>query len=96
MKREQTKSIKELLPLFIKEMGLESGLDEVRLFALWDEMLGPAIASATKQKRLQEGKLFVKSTSSVVRNYLFTERANLVFKINEAMEKKLIKDIVLY
>ena len=96
MKREQAKSIKELLPLFIQEMGLELGLDEVRVSALWDELLGPAIASATKQKRLKEGKLYVKLYSSVVRNHLFTERKNIMMKINEKMEKKLVTEIILY
>ena len=96
MKREQAKPVKELLALFVDEMGLEPGLNEVRVSALWDELLGPAVASATKQKRLSEGKLFVKITSSVVRNYLFTERTHLVARINEAMGKKLVTDIILY
>jgi predicted nucleic acid-binding Zn ribbon protein len=96
MKREQAKSMKELLPLFIQEMGLGPGLDEVRVSTLWDELLGPAIISATQQKRLKEGKLYVRLHSSVVRNHLFTERKNIMMKINEVLGKKLITEIILY
>jgi len=96
MKREQVKSIKEVLSLYIKEMGLESGLDEVRVCALWDELLGPSIASATKQKRLKEGKFYVQLQSSVVRSHLFTERKNIIVKINNAMGKTLITELILY
>jgi len=96
MKREQVKPIKDLLPLFIREMGLESGLEQVRVSALWDELLGPSIASTTKQKRLKEGKLYVQLHSSVVRNHLFTERNNIIMKLNKAMGKTLITDLILY
>ena len=96
MKREQAKSIKELLPLFIQEMGLESGLREARLSALWDELLGPAVASATRQKQLREDKFYVRLNSSVVRNYLFMERKSIVMKINQAMGKTTITDLILY
>ena len=96
MKRERVKSIKELLPLYIQEMGLERGLNETRVLALWDELLGPTIVSATGKKQLWEGKLYVKLNSSVVRSYVFTERNNIVAKINEAMKKKLVNELILY
>jgi len=96
MKREQTKSIKELMPLFIQEMGLEQGLNEARVSGLWDELLGASIAAATRQKSLKEGKLYVKLNSSVVRSYLFTERKQIMMKINEAMGKDLVTDLILY
>jgi len=96
MRRERVKSIKELLPLFIKEMGLERGLSEVRVLGLWDELLGPAVVSATGNKQLREGKLYVKLNSSVVRSYLFTERRNIVAKINDAMGKKIVTELILY
>ena len=96
MKREQAKSMKELMALFVKETGLEHGLNQTRVSALWDELLGPSIASATRQKQLREGKLCVWLNSSVIRSYLFTERKNIVTKINEAMGKTLITDLILY
>ena len=95
MKREPVKSIRELLPLFIKEMGLENGLNEARVSALWDQLLGEAVAAATRQKQLRDGKLYVKLSSSLVRSYLFTERKNILMKINEAMGKTLVTDLIL-
>lgn len=96
MKREQAKPIKELLPLFIKEMGLEPGLNQVRISALWDKLLGPVVASATRQKQLKEGKLYVQLNSSVVRNYLFTERNHIISKLNSEMGITVITELILY
>ena len=96
MKREQTKSMRELLPLLIQEMGWEPGLNEARVSALWDELLGPSVATATYRKQLKEGKFYVKLNSSVVRSYILTEKKNIMIKINEAMGKRVVTELILY
>ena len=96
MKREVTKSMKELLPLFIQEMGLGAGLDAARVSELWDQLLGPSITSATQHKRVWEGKLYVKLNSSVVRNYLYIDKINIMSRINDALGKPLITDLILF
>ncbi|MDR2585170.1 MAG: DUF721 domain-containing protein [Prevotellaceae bacterium] len=96
MKREEAKSIKDLFPLFIREMGLETGLSQTRVYALWDELMGPVISSATQQKQLKEGKLYVRLSSSVVRNWLFTKRQSIVQKMNANLGKEMVTDIILY
>jgi len=95
MKREEVKPIKELLGAFIREMGLERGLNEARISVLWDELLGPVVASSTQQKRLKDGTFFVRVNSSVVRNYLFTQRTGIADRINKAMGQTLVTDIIL-
>ena len=96
MKREQAKSMKELMALFIEEAGLGPGLDQERVSSLWDQLLGPSIASATLQKQLRDGKLYVRLRSSVVRNYLFMEQKSIMAKLNDAMGKSLVTELILY
>lgn len=96
MRREQAKSIKELMPLFIQEMGFEKGLNGVRALALWDELIGPVAVAAIEKREIKRGKLYAKINSSVVRNWLFIRRTNILEKINEVMGKNLVTEIVLY
>jgi len=95
MRREQAKPLKELLTLFIREHGLQAGLDEARVLALWDEQLGAVVVQATLQKRFREGKLYVRLGSSAVRSYLFTERRKIVDNMNKTLGRALITDLIL-
>ncbi|MCL2502117.1 MAG: DUF721 domain-containing protein [Bacteroidales bacterium] len=95
MQREQTKPLKELIDLFIKESGLQDGLNEARILTLWDELLGASVVRATLQKRFWEGKLYIRLSSSVVRSYLFTERSRIVERMNQALGKTIITDLIL-
>ena len=95
MQREPTKPLSELIDSFIEEFGLQDGLNQARVLALWDEQLGTAVAKATLQKRFKQGKLYVKLNSSVVRSYLFTERNRIVEKMNRTLGKAIITDLIL-
>ena len=95
MQREQTKPLNELIDLFIKECGLQNGLNEARVLALWDELLGVSVVKATLSKRFREGKLYVKLSSSVVRSYLFTERSRIVETMNKTLGKTIVTDLIL-
>ena len=95
MRREQAKPLKELLELFVQEYGLQAGLDEARVLALWDELLGAAVVRATLLKRFRDGKLYVRLSSSVVRSYLFTERKRIVERMNGALGREIITNLIL-
>ena len=95
MQREQPKPLSEHIALFVREYGLQDGLNQARVLALWDDLLGSAVVRATLQKRFSGGKLYVKLNSSVVRSYLFTERRVIVDKINQALGKVMVTDLIL-
>ena len=95
MRREQAKPLKELLGLYIKEAGLQEGLNGARVLALWEEMQTSGIQQATVEKSFNKGKLYLRIQSSAVRNYLFIDRQNIISKMNQTLGEALIKDIVL-
>ena len=95
MRREQAKPLRELLALYIKEAGLQEGLNGARVLALWEEMQAPCVQQATIEKSFNKGKLYLRIQSSAVRNYLFIDRQNVISKMNQALGEVLIKDIVL-
>ena len=95
MRREQAKPLKELLAQYIKEAGLQDGLDGARVLALWEEMQAPYVLQAVAEKSFGAGKLYLRIHSAAVRNYLFTDRRNIMEKMNQALGEMVVKDIVL-
>ena len=95
MRREQTKPLKDLLAEYIKEAGLQEGLNGARVLGLWDEMQAPCVLQAVAEKFFKGGKLYLRLSSSSVRNYLFTDRQHIMTKMNQALGEALVKDIVL-
>ena len=94
MKRGETKSIAELVKVMCREEGLETPLNEYRLVQAWSQVLGPAVRSYTKELFIRNQILYVKVTSSVLRQELLMNRKTLVRKLNDHVKAQVITDIV--
>lgn len=94
MRRGETKSIAELVRAMCREEGLETPLNEYRLINAWSQVLGSAVASYTKSLQIHNQVLFVKVTSSVLRQELLMNRRSLVRKLNDHVKAQVITDIV--
>ncbi|MBR5861556.1 MAG: DUF721 domain-containing protein [Bacteroidaceae bacterium] len=94
MKRGGTKSIAELVRLTCREEGIETPLNEYRLIQAWGQVLGAAVRSYTKEVKIYNQVLFVKVTSSVLRQELQMNRKSLVRKLNDHVKAQVITDIV--
>ncbi len=95
MRRSKTISLAEALQDYINEMKLGDKLSEAGLLNSWEEMVGRAISSRTKKIFIKDQILYVKLSSSVVRNELLMLRNALRDRLNEKAGREVIKDIVL-
>lgn len=94
MKRRQSEPIHHLLDLVLKEQHLDEKLNELRLINSWPSIVGRPLASQTDQLYIKNRVLHLKVKSAIVRNELMMIRASLVKKLNEAIGKEVINDIV--
>ncbi|MBR3976746.1 MAG: DUF721 domain-containing protein [Bacteroidaceae bacterium] len=94
MRRGEIKSIAELVRMACREEGLETPLNEYRLLQAWGQVLGKAVQAYTKELKIYNQVLFVKVTSSVLRQELLMNRKSLVRKLNEHVKAQVITDIV--
>ena len=78
--RKEPVAMDELVQMFIKSMKLSAGLNTHRIFAAWDEASGAA--GYTLKRFFRDGKLYITLNSSVVRNHLSFQSAELVDRIN--------------
>lgn len=89
--RKEAVGMQELVACFIRELKLSSGLNRQLVCEAWDSVTGAA--AYTLSKHFSKGVLFVSLSSSVIRNQLFFQRAEIAARINEALaENELFTD----
>ena len=78
--RKEAVSMDELVKQYIKSMKLAAGLNTQRVFAAWDACSGAG--EFTLRRFYRDGKLYITLNSSVIRNQLHFQKAELVEKMN--------------
>lgn len=94
MKRNNAEQIGNLLRHFLRQEGLETPLNERRLLNAWGEVLGPAIASYTRELYIRNQVLYVHLTSAALRQELSMERELLVRNLNRHVGAQVITNII--
>lgn len=96
MFRRKVRSLSDLLPEILRREGLETPLQQKRLLASWDQVVGEPVAKYTGDKFIKNQTLFVKILSPALRADLSLSRSLLVKRLNEAAEAFVISDIKFY
>lgn len=96
MKKQQAQSIGELIRQYLRSESLESPLNQHRLIEAWPEVMGPAIASYTRNLFIKNQTLYVQLTSAALRQELMMSRDRLVTNLNQHVGAQIIAQIVLY
>ncbi|OFY41112.1 MAG: hypothetical protein A2X18_12190 [Bacteroidetes bacterium GWF2_40_14] len=95
MKRENYIKIDELLGRFIKESGLENGLQRTKVFNAWDEVVGIKFSRLTTNKFYKDKKLHCSFSSSVARDQIFVRRVQIKDKINAALGGEYVDELII-
>ena len=86
--------IKEVLAERESQLNhLEKGIAEKRVIRGWKEVLGEGVAAYTSNIYFNRGVLIVYLNSSVLRAELMMNKQNLIDKLNEYAEMKILRDI---
>lgn len=96
MFKRKVRSLSELLPEILRHEGLETPLQQKRLIACWDEVVGKPIARYSGERFIKNQTLYVKITSPALRNDLAMSRGLLVKRLNETVGAQVIADIRFY
>ena len=96
MFRRKVRSLSELLPEILRREGLETPLQQKRLLASWDQVVGEPVAKYTGDKFIKNQTLFVKVLSPALRADLTMGRSLLVKRLNEKAGGQVIFDIKFY
>ena len=89
MKRNNAEQIGELIRHYLRQESLESPLNERR-----PEVLGPTIASYTRELYIKNQVLYVHLTSAALRQELMMGRELLVRNLNRHVGAQVITNII--
>ena len=95
MKKTDSEQVGGVILQYLREIGLETPLNEHRLIQAWDKVLGPAVSKYTRELRIYNQVLFVTVTSAALRNELMMRRSELVARLNAEAGAQVITQIVL-
>lgn len=95
MRKTESEQVGGVILQYLREMGLETPLNEHRLIRAWDKVLGPAVARYTRELRIYNQVLFVTISSAALRNELMMRRSELVIRLNAEAGAQVITQIVL-
>ena len=94
MRRTNSEAVGDLIRQYLRQQGLESPLNEYRLIAGWEHVMGPIIARYTKEAIIRNQTLYVQLTSPVIRQELHMQRRELTARLNAYAGAQVIVDIV--
>ena len=83
VRRKEALTMEEVIAEYIKSAKIASGLNTQRIFAAWDECSGAG--PFTLKRYFRSGTLYITLKSSVIRNQLSFQKAELVEKINATL-----------
>ena len=96
MKRDfELKKIKSILNNIIDNNSLKVGLNNVKIQSVWKKMMGSNINSYTSDISLKKRTLYVKLSSSVLREELSYGKEKIIKILNEEFGEVIIDKIVL-
>jgi predicted nucleic acid-binding Zn ribbon protein len=84
----------EALPGALERLGLGPELEDARLFADWDALVGPEIARVARPHRLDAGTVIVLVKHSAWMAELSLRRSELLQRINRGRESRPVRQII--
>ncbi len=78
----------------IERLGLKSRIEAAQVVETWAALAGPQINRVTDMVWVRDGTLYVKLTSAAWRHTLHLQREQWRLRLNEALGKPLIQEIV--
>ena len=92
MKHDSPKSLREAIGKYLKEEKLDGKLNEHKLIGIWQELMGPTIASRTDRMFIKKKTLYVNINSAPLKQELNMSKAKVLKLINGKMGIDVIED----
>jgi hypothetical protein len=87
------KSLSDVLPGVIKELGLSERMMMEEIQAAWRQVAGEVIAKASSPETVQRGVLYIKLLQPAIHYAVHGEKAKMLQHLNQLLGTGRIKDI---
>mgnify|MGYP002625676684 FL=1 len=87
--KEQT--LGEALRAYLRAVGAETKIKEMRVLQAWDSVVGSIIAGDTSAINLQNGVLYVRFNSPIIRNEVTMRKSQIISRLNQEVGEELVR-----
>ena len=95
MRKSNTQPIEQVIREFLRDNHIEQKLKEVSIVSQWESLMGRMVAVRTSEIYIRNHILYIRVTSSVLKNELMMMRQEIIDRINEHAGEKLVEKIVI-
>ena len=95
MRGNNTNNIGDIIRKLMKSPKLAEKMDELDALDVWKELIGDNLKKFVVSAKMYKGNLYVKLSSSVLRNELSYKKGELKEQINQKLGKEIVKEIIL-
>ena len=89
------RSLKDVLNEFMKSFHISDKIDEMRLKASWEKVMGKMIAVHTVNLYLKNKTLFITLDSAGLKNELSYAKKKIINMLNKEFGTKIVEEIVI-
>lgn len=94
MRKANDKTLKEAIEQMLQVYKIKRKYEETGITSAWPELVGKSVANRTKELFINDKKLFVRIESSVIKNELMLMRAQIIEKINDRANSRIVEEII--
>ena len=88
-------SIGEALDKFLEQSRLRGSIQALQIGDVWEDIMGKTIARYTEEIRIINDTLFITTHVAPLKQELIFQKEKIKLRVNEALGKKIIKEIVI-
>lgn len=88
-------SVGDSLSSFLKSARWKAKIDEIRMKAEWDKIMGVTIAKYTRDVKLKEGTLIITTDVGPLKQELQFGKQQIIANVNEYFKETIVKDVVI-
>lgn len=89
-------SLKDAIDSFLESFNLQTKYSETHLIVSWEKLMGKTIASRTEKIYIRDNKLFLKISSSPLRQELLMAKSKLIKLINQELGNHPVEDVIFF
>ena len=87
-------SIGDAIDKFLEQSRIRGSIQALQIGDVWEEIMGKTIARYTEEIKIINDTLFITTPVAPLKQELIFQKEKIKLRVNEALGKKVIKEIV--
>ncbi len=88
-------SIADAIQKFLEQSRIKGSIQALQIEDMWEEIMGKTIAKYTEEIRIINDTLFITTHVGPLKQELIFQKEKIKLRVNEALGKNLIKEIII-